>query len=666
VADTVSTHAVRVNGSSFRFDSAHVVPSIQAAIDRARRHLLARQADDGHWCGELQGDTILESEWILLLAFLGREQDPRVAKAARYLLLQQNDAGGWANYPGGPSEISVSVKAYFALKIAGHDADAPHMRRALAVIRELGGAGKVNSFTKFYLALLGQLPYKNCPAVPPEIMLLPKWSTINLYSMSAWTRTIVVPLSIFYAHKPVRRLPVEKSIAELFVEPPEKTPLSAVAPKPFSWGWFFLGCDSVYKAVEGWLGPIRKLAVKKAIAWMFERQADSDGLGAIFPPMIYTAIVLRCLGYADDSPEMLRATKHLDDLVIEQDDTIRLQPCFSPIWDTALTLKALADSGVHGTHQQAVHGTDWLLSKECRRRGDWSITNPHLEAGGWYFEYANGFYPDTDDTAMVLMALARMGRGDHPAVGRGLAWLLGMQNKDGGWAAFDRDINKEILTQVPFADHNAMLDPSCPDITARVLEALGHFGYGPDHQRIQSAIQFIRRTQRDDGCWIGRWGVNYVYGTWQVLEGLGAIGFDNNDPMVRRAVAWLEKTQQSNGGWGESCRSYDEPELAGQGEVTASQTAWALLGLLAVGEADNPAVERGIEYLIQTQQPEGGWHEEHFTGTGFPRVFYLKYHMYSHYFPLMALARSQKLTTIHTKPTKHTQDNKVGYFVSPE
>jgi squalene-hopene/tetraprenyl-beta-curcumene cyclase len=663
VAETVFSQAVRSNGS-LRLDPAHVIPPIQSAVERARRHLLALQAPDGHWCGELQGDTILESEWILLLAFLGREKDPRVVKAARYLLQHQGPDGGWANYPGGPSEISVSVKAYFALKLAGHDADEPHMRKARAVIRQLGGAGRVNSFTKFYLALLGQLSYRNCPAVPPETILLPRWSYVNLYAMSAWTRTIVVPLSIFYAHKPVRRLPPERGVRELFLDPPEQTPLSSVPHPLFSWASFFLVCDRVYKAVEDWLGPVRRAALDKAVAWMFERQADSEGLGAIFPPMIYTAVVLRCLGYADDSPEMLRALKHLDDLVIEEGDTVRLQPCFSPVWDTALTLKALADSGVDGTHPAAVKGAEWLLAKECRRRGDWSVNNPHLEPGGWFFEYANGFYPDIDDTAMALMALARVGRGDHPAVGRGLNWLLGMQNKDGGWAAFDRDINRELLTQVPFADHNAMLDPSCPDITARSLEALADFGFGAGHPRVRRAVRFIRRTQREDGCWIGRWGVNYLYGTWQVLEGLGAIGFDRDDPMVRRAVAWLESVQQPCGGWGESCRSYDEPELAGRGTVTASQTAWALLGLLAVGE-DSPAVQRGIEYLVRTQQPEGGWHEEHFTGTGFPRVFYLKYHMYSHYFPLMALARYQRETTNNTNNTNKTIQPKTQYVISP-
>lgn len=635
------------------------------AVDRARRYLVSRQEADGHWVGELQGDTILESEYILLLAFLGREHDPRVAPAARYLLSKQMPEGGWNNYPGGPVDVSVSVKAYFALKLAGYDAEAPFMQRAREVIRALGGAIRCNSFTKFYLALLGQFPYDNCPAVPPEMMFLPRWAYFNIYAMSSWTRTIVIPLSIFYAFKPVRSLPDERGARELFLEPPE-TPQWPHPPTKrwFSWTNFFLVVDQLIKKADRWgLGPIRTLAVKRATEWMFQHFADSDGVGAIFPPMIYTAICLRCLGYVDDSPEMRWALKQLDDLVIEENDTVRLQPCFSPVWDTALTLIGLADSiqpfkktsevsktsevwlreARRATRVAMNQGIDWLLAKEVRQPGDWSLLNKGLEPGGWFFEYHNGFYPDTDDTAMVLMALARAGRTStpesRPAAERALRWLLGMQNRDGGWAAFDRNINRELLTRIPFADHNAMLDPSCPDITARVLEALGHYGFGPGHPQVGRALAFLLKTQNPDGCWLGRWGVNYIYGTWQVLAGLQSIGFDMSHRAVRKAVAWLERVQQPGGGWGETCRSYDDPSLAGQGTPTASQTAWALIGLLAAGEAESNAVRAGIEYLENTQQADGSWNEEPFTGTGFPKVFYLKYHMYSLYFPLMALAR---------------------------
>ncbi len=602
------------------------------------------QRDDGHWCGELQGDTILESEYILLLAFLGREGEDACRKAARYILAQQTAEGGWSNYPGGPVDLSVSVKAYFALKLTGHDPEAPYMARAREVIRRLGGAAGCNSFTKFYLALLGQFPYANCASVPVEMVLLPRWFYFNLYAMSSWTRTIVVPLSIFSACKPCRDLPPEKGIAELFLQPPE-TPLWPAQPgrRLLSWANFFLGVDWAYKRVEPWLGPVRRLALRRAASWMRERFADSDGLGAIFPPMIYTVVALRCLGVPDDADEMRWALKQLADLMIEEGDTLRLQPCFSPVWDTALVLNALADAGLGGEHPAVAKAARWVLEREVRRRGDWSKTNPGLEPGGWFFEYRNGFYPDVDDTAMVLMGLAKTGvagtAAGRPATERGLRWLLAMQNRDGGWAAFDRDINREVLTKVPFADHNAMLDPSCPDITARVLEALGNYGYGPDHPQVVRALAFLRKTQEKSGCWIGRWGVNYIYGTWQVLLGLQKIGFDMRDPMVRRAVAWLKQVQQPGGGWGETCRSYDDPSLAGQGTPTASQTAWALLALLAAGEAQSDAVRAGIQYLLSTQGEDGNWREDLFTGTGFPKVFYLKYHLYRLYFPLLALAR---------------------------
>jgi squalene-hopene/tetraprenyl-beta-curcumene cyclase len=646
--------------TGLRHDAVPSTP-LSRAIESARRCLLDLQKTDGHWVGELQGDTILESEYILLMAFLGREDEEACHKAARYLLRQQMAEGAWNNYPGGPADLSVSVKAYFALKLTGHDPEAPYMQRARGIIRSLGGAAGCNSFTRFYLAFLGQFPYGNCASVPPELVLFPRWLYVNLYAMSSWTRTIVVPLSIFSACKPVRHLPAEKGIQELFLQPPE-TPLWPARPNKrwLSWTNLFLGIDCLYKKIEPWLGSVRRRALRRAAAWMRGHLEESDGLGAIFPPMIYTVISLRCLGVAEDSPEMRWALKQLEDLMIEEEDTIRLQPCVSPVWDTALALNALADADMSGAHPAIQRAAHWLLGREVRQKGDWSLANPNLEPGGWFFEYRNAFYPDTDDTAMVLMALAKTGHintpAGRPAAERGLRWLLGMQNRDGGWAAFDRDINREILTRVPFADHNAMLDPSCPDITARVLEALGHFGYGIDHPQVSRALGFLQKTQEEAGCWIGRWGVNYLYGTWQVLCGLRSIGFAMQDPMVRRAVAWLQKVQQAGGGWGETCRSYDDPSLAGKGTPTASQTAWALLALLAAGEQDSDAVRAGIDYLVSTQGEDGNWREEPFTGTGFPKVFYLKYHLYSLYFPLMALARYEHATGRPYSPREEARE----------
>jgi squalene-hopene/tetraprenyl-beta-curcumene cyclase len=626
---------------------------LTAAAGRARAGLLADQRPDGHWCGELEGDTILESEFVLLLAFLGRRDDPRVARAANHLRTKQQADGGWPNYPGGPAEISVSVKAYFALKIAGDPVDAPHMKRAAACVRKLGGAEATNSFTRFYLALLGQIPYSACASVPAELILLPRWFAFNVYAMSAWSRTIFVPLSVVDAFKPVTQLPDALGIRELFLAPPE-TPRWPAKPTAqwFSWTNFFLGIDwCIKKAQRLGLTPLRRWAVKRAVAWMRDRARDgeSDGIGAIFPPIVYHAIVLKALGVPAGDPEMQWVMGQLDDLSIEENGELRLQPCKSPVWDTALSLIGVADAGQAAASDEVEAAVQWLLDREVRRSGDWAKTVRGVEPGGWFFEYHNSHYPDVDDTAMVLIALARSGHHTRgaalPAVHRALNWLVAMQNTNGGWGAFDRNIENEVLEKVPFADHNAMLDPACPDITARVLEALSHYGYRVGQEPVDRAVRFILGRQEETGAWFGRWGVNYVYGTWQVLVGLAAVGFDTSLPVARRAVRWLKDVQNADGGWGESCRSYDDPSQAGVGESTASQTAWAVLGLLAAGEAASVEVRAGVEYLVGTQNAGGVWTEAPFTGTGFPRVFYLKYHMYPVYFPLMALARYQKVVS---------------------
>ncbi len=626
---------------------------LDPAIERASEWLLARQCEEGHWVAELEGDTILESEYILLLAFLGLETDLVCAGMARYIRDHQLSDGGWAIYPGGPTDVSASVKAYFALKLAGADPDEPAMERARQAILQAGGAAECNSFTRFYLALLGQISYDECPCVPPELVLLPARLNFSLSAMSAWTRTIVVPLSIMSFFKPVRRLAQEQGIAELFRD--DRRSRNYATSRPFTWTNFFLGMDRTLKWLDGRLPKAwRKPAVRAAHRWMLAHCEKTDGLGAIFPPMVYSVIALKCLGYEHDSPEVRWALRQLRGLEIAEGDRVRVQPCLSPVWDTAIATICLADAGVPSDHPSWGRAIEWLRAKEVRGPGDWQIRKKGLEPTGWHFQFNNAFYPDLDDTAMVLLSLARSPLeaepGTRAAIRRGVNWLLSMQNRDGGWAAYDVDIDNQVLTKLPFADHNAMLDPSCADITARVIELLGTLGYRGEHPPLGRALEYLLRTQEPEGCWYGRWGVNYIYGTWQVLQGLGTIDFPMDHPAIKKAVAWLESVQHAGGSWGESCRSYDDPSLKGAGEPTPSQTAWATLGLIAAGRAKSHAVKRGIEYLIETQLADGSWEENLFTGTGFPSVFYLRYHYYRVYFPLMAIARYRQAARERRKP----------------
>jgi squalene-hopene/tetraprenyl-beta-curcumene cyclase len=661
---------------------------LRRAVTLTREHLRAQQHPDGYWVGELQGDTILESEYILLLAFLGELDTPIANKLGRYLLDQQLPGGGWAMYPDGPLEISGSVKAYFALKLVGEDPRSEPMQRARDAILAQGGADVVNSFTRFYLALLGQISYQQCPAVPAEAVLLPKWFPINLYAVSAWSRTMIVPLSIMSAHRPVRAIDPEKGIRELFLRQPDQWPRLQCPGHTdggiLSWDRFFRGCDWGVKFFErrGWL-PLRQRALRAAERWILDRFDHSDGLGAIFPPMVWSTIALKCLGYDDQRPEIQYCRQQLTDLIIEEANSARLQPCKSPVWDTAITLRALAATGEDNRAASLRGGVEWLLSQQIKRPGDWSETVA-AQPGGWCFEHANQFYPDVDDTIMAMMALGESmsatplsaddpqaaglrlvyaARHDDLATARDHAdlfdrsasavssaedWVLAMQNRDGGWGAFDRDNDREFLCHVPFADHNAMIDPSTPDLTGRVLEALAGRGRRLGDPVIDRAVAYCRQTQEADGSWFGRWGVNYIYGTWQVITGLVRAGVSPDDPAVTAAVQWLVAHQQADGGWGETVESYARPELRGRGATTPSQTAWALLGLLSAGAAEHESVQAGIDYLLRQQRPDGTWHEEEFTGTGFPRVFYLRYHMYPIYFPLLALAQYARMRQEHS------------------
>jgi squalene-hopene/tetraprenyl-beta-curcumene cyclase len=625
---------------------AEFAPSLGQAVARARDALIAMQAEGGFWVGELEGDSILESETILLQFILGHDADPDLSLMGNYLRKIQNRQGGWSLYPGGPSDISGTVKAYFALKLLGDNVDAPHMRAAREEALRLGGASAVNSFSKFYLAALGQVSYDQCPSIPPEIVYLPRWAYFNLHAVSAWTRTMILPLSFVVTHRPVRNLAPHLHIDELFLPGTrEQTLASQMRFPPRGWKDLFLLADALLKRYDTCAAePLRDAAFARAKAWLIARMDNSQGLGAIYPPMVYMLIVMRIWGYADDHPRVVKARKELRDFYIYEGDTLRVQPCLSPVWDTGLALHALAEAGLTASDPPAQSAAAWLRSKECRQSADWQANCRAVEPSGWFFEFDNPHYPDTDDTAMAIMSLKRLGGSEAaPAIKRGLHWLLAMQNDDGGWAAFDRTRDRPILEKIPFADHNAMQDPSCPDITGRVLESLGHNGFDATHPCVRRAIAFIASRQERAGCWFGRWGVNYIYGTWQVLAGLAAIGEDMTKPYMQRAAAWLRSVQKPDGSWGETCATYDDPSLMGQGESTPSQTAWGVMGLLAACGASDADAQRGAAWLIKAQRADGTWHEPQFTGTGFPKVFYLRYHLYRQYFPLMALGRLQRL-----------------------
>jgi len=633
---------------------------VESAIASARDCLFSLQHPDGYWCGELEADSMLEADYIFLHTMLESGDPGRLKRACTEMMRYQNEDGSWSIYPGGPGNISLSVKCYFAAKLMGIDAGDPRLAKCRGWVLAHGGVTACNTFTKMYLCSLGQYDYDAVPAIPPEIVLFPNWFYFNIYEISSWSRSIIVPLAIMYAKKPYKKIPPEQGIDELFVGDRANSILRLRMDRKhlISWRNFFLILDRLMHWSEMvHLRPLRKHALKRAEKWMLERLEMTDGLGAIYPAMLNAIVALRCLGYSEDDPQVIRARDEFEKLGIEQpatpelpEPTFRMTPCMSPVWDTAQAVYALGEAGVARNDSRMIKAVDWMLAKEVRHKGDWAVKVPETEPGGWYFEFNNEFYPDTDDTAQVLLALSKVDnpreRYQHQVAQRAIAWEFAMQCRNGGWGSFDRDNTKMIFQYIPFADHNAMLDPPSVDITGRMLEMLAVYGFTRADKRVERAIKFIFSAQEPDGSWFGRWGVNYLYGTFLVLRGLDAIGVDHLEPQIQQAAEWIRMVQNPDGGWGETCGTYEDPDTRGIGPSTPSQTAWAMLGLLAAGDDRSDSVAKGVRWLLERQHPDGSWDESMgegptrqaiITGTGFPKVFYLAYTMYRQYFPLMAL-----------------------------
>lgn len=640
---SVSTHAFSSSlGSSEALDKA---------LGGSAEALAKLQKPDGHWCFELEADATIPSEFILLDHFLGDVRQELHERMAAYLRSIQEDHGGWPLFYRGKLDISASVKAYYALKCVGDDIYADHMVRARRAILAHGGAEKANVFTRIQMALFGAVPWKAVPVMPVEITLLPRWFPFHLSKVAYWSRTVIVPLLVLCALKPLAKNPRGIMIDELFVTPPKEVKnwhsnksKSLLVP-------IFRVIDAVLRFVEpAFPKGLRQKAIDKAVAWVKERLNGLDGLGAIYPAMANAVMMYHAMGRPKDDVDFVIARKSIDAMVVDLPERTYCQPCFSPVWDTALSAHAVLEAGLDKSI--ATKACDWLVGKQVLNVvGDWAEWRPNVRPGGWAFQYNNAYYPDLDDTAVVVMALDRL---DHDkyrnAIDRAVEWVLGLQSKNGGWGAFDADNTYYYLNYIPFADHGALLDPPSADVSARCLSMLAQLGYKKDHPNVARAIAYLRREQEKEGCWFGRWGTNYIYGTWSVLCALNAIGIEPQDPMIRRAVDWLLSVQQADGGWGESGESYYKGFTKGTGvPSTPAQTSWALLALMAAGEVDHEAVAKGITHLTSTQKSDGTWDEHYCTAVGFPRVFYLSYRGYKQFFPLWTLARYKNLKQGNTK-----------------
>jgi squalene-hopene/tetraprenyl-beta-curcumene cyclase len=625
------------------------VPEVaRETLDRAVGHLLGRQHEDGWWQGELQTNVTMDAEDLLLREFLRIRTPEETDAAARWIRSQRRADGTWSNFAGGEADLSTTVEAYVALRLAGDAPDAGHMAETAEWIRDRGGIPATRVFTRIWLALVGQWSWDDLPVMPPELIYLPAWAPFNVYDWACWARQTIVPLTVVGSLRPSRPLPFE--LPELY--PAGTRPGPVPTRTADGWSAVFERLDKVLHRYEG--GPaktrpmraVRTAAMRRAAEWIIARQERDGSWGGIQPPWVYSLMALHLLGYSLDHPVVARGLAGLDRFTIWEDTpdgpVRRLEACQSPVWDTVLAIIGLADAGLPADHPALMRAAGWVLDEEIRGPGDWQVRRPGLAPGGWAFEFDNDGYPDVDDTAEVLLALRRVATAATPrsaaAVQRGVTWLTGMQSKDGGWGAFDADNVKRLVTKLPFCDFGEVIDPPSADVTAHTIEALAAEGLAGS-KAVRRGVAWLLRAQESDGSWFGRWGANYIYGTGAVVPGLIAAGVRPGKPCIRRAVAWLEAHQNPDGGWGEDLRSYDDPSWAGRGESTASQTAWALLALLAAGDGDGAAAERGIRWLAQTQRPDGGWDEPQFTGTGFPGDFYINYHLYRVVFPVSALGR---------------------------
>jgi squalene-hopene/tetraprenyl-beta-curcumene cyclase len=669
--------------------------ALDATVQKAQACVLNMQYPEGYWWGELESNPTMEAEYLLLTHFLGVGDRERWGKLARRIISRQRDDGTWGQFYEAPGDLSTSTECYFALKMAGYSADEPFMRKAREFILSKGGVPRTRIFTKIWLALLGQWDWKGVPVLPPELMLLPNWFPVNIYDFASWARATIVPMTILLERKPVRPVPEWAQLNELYPQSRSETDYSLARPKRLvGWeGLFYAGDTAVRQLQKLPWKPTREQGIRRAERWILEHQEADGSWGGIQPPWVYSLMALSSLDYRSDHPVIAKGLAGFDTFAIEENDTLRIQACISPLWDTGLAMIALVDSGIRPDHQALVRAGEWLLGEQNLNGGDWQVKAKGVPPGGWAFEFHNNVYPDLDDTAEIVMALNKVslpsGSTKRWAIDRAVQWIMGMQSENGGWGAFDKDNTKSFIARIPFADFGETIDPPSVDVTAHILEMLGQLGYRGSDPRVGRGLDYILSEQEDDGPWFGRWGVNYIYGSGAVLPALEALDTDMSAEYVARTVRWLVEHQNSDGGWGESCVSYVDPAHRGRGPSTASQTSWALMAMLSASEGSHPATRRGVEHLVRTQRDDGSWDEPYFTGTGFPGYgvgqrpdrhpgpsepgyqgpelpagFMINYHMYRNYWPLTALGRYRTFLAGGGPPSKGSPESREIHAVA--